>query len=133
MEKNRTSVTLFEIATLEAQAVYKGSGKERSVDVKLLTFLPSLAEVPEEELEALNTRAIKHGFDFVDFWAVDFDYIEGNPFKHHWQAYRTKRGRNLITVSDQEFKYPNSGHYLACVKVVDTFGCDTSITVPIKV
>ena len=132
MEKNRISVTFFEIATLEAEPIYKGSGKERSVDIKLVSFLPSLAEVPEEELEALDERAMKHGFDFIDFWAVDFDYTERKPFKHHWQAYRTRKKRNLVTVSGQEFKYPNSGNYLACVKVVDTFGCDTSITVPIK-
>jgi hypothetical protein len=25
------------------------------------------------------------------------------------------------------------GSYTACVKVVDVFGCDTSITVPVKV
>jgi hypothetical protein len=133
MEKNRTSVTFFEIATLEAAPIYAGSGKERSVDIKLVNFLPSLAEVPEEELATLNERALKHGFDFIDFWAVDFDYKDGQPFKHHWQAYRTRRDRRLPTVSDQQFNYDKSGDYSACVKVVDTFGCDTNITVPIKV
>jgi hypothetical protein len=133
MERNRTSVTFFEIATLEAEPVYKGSGKERSVDIKLVSFLPSLAEVPEEELKAINERAVRHGFDFIDFWAIDFDYREGTPFKHHWQAYRTRKNRKLVTVSNQEFRHPKLGSYLACVKVVDTFGCDTSITVPIKV
>ena len=133
MEKNRTSVTFFEIATLEAKPIYKGPGKNRAVDIKLVSFLPSLAEVPEEELEALNERAIKHGFDFIDFWAVDFDYRDGQPFKHHWQAYRTRKDRKLVTVSDQQFNYEKSGDYFACVKVVDTFGCDTSITVKIEV
>jgi adenine-specific DNA-methyltransferase len=133
MEKNRTSVTFFEVATLEAQPVYKNSPKDRAVDIKLMTFLPSLAEVPEDELEALGERAIKHGFDFIDFWAVDFDYVDGQPFKHHWQAYRTRKDRHLTTVSDQNFKYDKLGSYTACVKVVDTFGCDTSVTVSIKV
>ena len=73
------------------------------------------------------------GFDFIDFWAVDFDYRDGQPFKHHWQAYRTRKDRSLATVSDQEFAYEKPGRYTACVKVVDTFGCDTSITVPIEV
>jgi adenine-specific DNA-methyltransferase len=133
MEKNRTSVTFFEVATLEARPVYKDSHKNRAVDIKLVNFLPSLAEVPENELEALNKRAIKHGFDFIDFWAVDFDYVDGQPFKHHWQTYRTRKNRSLTSVSDQEFKYEKSGSYTACVKVVDTFGCDTSVTVSIKV
>jgi adenine-specific DNA-methyltransferase len=133
MEKNRKEVTFFEVATLEAEPVYKKNGKDKTVDIKLKKFLPSLAEVPERELEALEQRAIKHGFDFIDFWAVDFDYRNGQPFKHHWQAYRTRKDRSLPTVSAQEFSYEEPGKYTACVKVVDTFGCDTSITVPIEV
>jgi adenine-specific DNA-methyltransferase len=132
MEKNRTQVTFFEIATLESAPVYKNVGKARAVDVKLNKFLPSLAEVPEKELAALEERAVKHGFDFIDFWAVDFNYQDGQPFKHHWQAYRTRKDRSLVTVSDQSFVYEKAGSYVACVKVVDTFGCDTSITVPIE-
>jgi hypothetical protein len=133
MEKNRTEVTFFEVATLEAEPVYKKNGRDKTVDIKLKKFLPSLAEVPERELEALEQRAIKQGFDFIDFWAVDFDYRDGQPFKHHWQAYRTRKERGLVTVSDQEFAYEKAGRYTACVKVVDTFGCDTSVTVPIEV
>ncbi len=132
MEKNRKEVTFFEVATLEAEPVYKKNGKDKTVDIKLKKFLPSLAEVPERELEALEQRAIKHGFDFIDFWAVDFDYRDGQPFKHHWQAYRTRKDRSLPTVSAQEFSYEEPGKYIACVKVVDTFGCDTSITVPVE-
>ncbi|MDP2046089.1 MAG: hypothetical protein Q8L00_07755 [Deltaproteobacteria bacterium] len=30
-------------------------------------------------------------------------------------------------------KYTKPGKYTACVKVVDTFGCDTSITVEVEV
>ncbi len=133
MEKNRTSITFFEIATLEAEPVYQGSSRENFVDMKLTNFLPSLAEVSEKELEVLHERAVKHGFDFIDFWAVDFDFKDGQPFKHHWQAYRTRKDRSLPTVSDQSFRYEKPGNYMACVKVVDTFGCDTSIAVPIKV
>ena len=84
-------------------------------------------------MKALEERAIKHGFDFIDFWAVDFDYQDRQPFKHHWQAYRTRKDRSLHTVSDQNFVYSRPGNHVACVKVVDTFGCDTSITVEVKV
>jgi DNA modification methylase len=133
MEKNRTEVTFFEIATLEAEPVHKKTNGKPLVEIKLTRFLPSLAEVPAKELAALQERAIKHGFDFIDFWAIDFDYKEGQPFKHHWQAYRTRKNRSLPTVSDQGYVYDKPGSYTACVKIVDTFGCDTSITVPIKV
>ena len=133
MEKNRTEVTFFEVAALEAQPVYADRKAGTVTDIKLKKFLPSLAEVPEKELAALEERAIKHGFDFIDFWAVDFDYRDDRPFKHHWQAYRTRKDRSLPTISDQHYVYEKPGKYTACIKVVDTFGCDTSITVPIEV
>jgi DNA modification methylase len=133
MEKNRTSPPPFlEVAVLEAEPVYKTEGKKRVVDIKLKKFMPSLAEVPSKELEALKERAVKSGFDFIDFWAVDFNYHDGKPFEHHWQDYRTRKDRSLKTVSDAAYdKYPKPGVYTACVKVVDVFGCDTSITVKV--
>ena len=135
MEKNRTNPPPFlEVAVLEAAPVYRKEGGKRTVDIKLTRFLPSLAEVPSKELETLKERAIKSGFDFIDFWAVDFDWHEGKPFEHHWQDYRTRKDRSLKTVSDFGYdKYSASGKYTACVKVIDVFGCDTSITVEVAV
>lgn len=162
MEKNRKSPPPFlEVAVLAAEAVYRsplasqtippsppskgGSNPEvslnkgdlggslRAVDIKLTQFLPSLAEVPTKELEAIKERAIKSGFDFIDFWAVDFNWQPGKPFTHDWQDYRTRKDRSLKTISDAGYTYPAPGKYTACVKVVDTFGCDTSITVEVEV
>jgi adenine-specific DNA-methyltransferase len=152
MEKNRTSPPPFlEVAVLEAEVVYRGTpasgtartgkkhagpetGTPMAVDIKLTKFLPSLAEVPSKELETLKERSVKSGFDFIDFWAVDFNWHDGKPFEHHWQDYRTRKDRSLKTVSDAGFdKYPKPGKYTACVKVVDVFGCDTSITVEVNV
>ncbi len=132
MEKNRKDPPPFlEVATLEAKPVYRTEAGKRVVDIKLTAFIPSLAEVPSKELEALQERAVKSGFDFIDFWAVDFDYQDGGPFNHHWQDYRTRKDRSLKTVSEQGFSYPKKGTYAACVKVVDIFGCDTSVTVEV--
>ncbi|MEK7281530.1 MAG: site-specific DNA-methyltransferase [Chloroflexota bacterium] len=133
MEKNRKEPPPFlEVATLEAEPVYRKKNGKRVVDIKLTRFIPSLAEVPTKELEALQERAIKSGFDFIDFWAVDFDFRNGTPFNHHWQDYRTRKDRSLKTVSEQEYVYPKAGRYTACVKVVDIFGCDTSISVEVR-
>lgn len=134
MEKNRKNPPPFlEMAVLEAEPIYRSKGKDRTVDIKLTKFMPSLAEVPSKELEALKERAIKSGMDFIDFWAVDFDWQPGKPFNHNWQDYRTRKDRSLKTVSDAAHKYEKSGTYTACVKVIDTFGCDTSITVEVKI
>lgn len=150
MERNRKDPPPFlEVATLQAQPVYHDSPAAhpltsttspqfplpatKTVDIKLTQFLPSLTEVPSKELEALRERAVQSGFDFIDFWAVDFDYQPGQPFNHHWQAFRTRKHRALPTVSDLQYAYDKPGKHTACVKVVDVFGVDTSITVAVNI
>ena len=134
MEKNRTDAPVFfEVAVLEAEAVYSKIAGKKKVDIRLKRFLPSLAEVSAKELAALKERAAKDGFDFIDFWAVDFNWQDGKPFEHHWQDYRTRKDRSLKTTSDALFDgYPEKGIYRACLKVVDIFGCDTSIVVEVR-
>jgi adenine-specific DNA-methyltransferase len=131
MEKNRRpgvdSVPFYEMATLSAKPIMNIEGGERIVDVELTNFLPSLSEVPNKELEALKERAIKSGFDFIDFWAIDFDHQDGQPFKHHWQDYRLRKDRSLKVKSDCKHKYTDTKAHAICVKVIDVFGCDTSI------
>ncbi len=131
MEKNRRpgvdQVPFFEMATLSAKPVVKVEGGERIVDVELTNFLPSLSEVPSKELEALKERAVKSGFDFIDFWAIDFDHDVNQPFQHHWQDYRLRKDRSLKTVSDCKHVYGDTKAHTICVKVIDVFGCDTSI------
>jgi adenine-specific DNA-methyltransferase len=134
MEKNRKNPPPFlEMAALEADAVKRKDSGKTFVEVKLTQFLPSLAEVPSKELEALKERAVKSGFDFIDFWAVDFDWQPGQPFHHDWQDYRTRKDRSLRTVSDAGYVYDAPGKHTICVKVVDVFGCDTSIMLTVEV
>jgi hypothetical protein len=134
MERNRKEPPPFlEMALLEVEPVVRSSGGEKTVDVKITKFLPSLAEVPTKELEAIHERALRSGLDFIDFWAVDFDWSPERPFAHHWQDYRTRKDRSLKTVSDAAHKYPGPGEYTICVKVVDSFGCDTSVAVKVRV
>ncbi len=130
MEKNRRpgvdEVPFFEMATLAAEPIVRVEGGVRTVEVKLTNFLPSLSEVPSKELKALKERAVKSGFDFIDFWAVDFDHHDGQPFNHHWQDYRLRKDRTLKTVSDCGHEYQDTEPHTICVKVIDVFGCDTS-------
>jgi adenine-specific DNA-methyltransferase len=132
MEKNRKEPPPFlEVATLSAKPVFGEEDGRKTVDIELTSFIPSLAEVPTKELEELQERAMSSSFDFIDFWAVDFDYSNGGPFHHDWQDYRLRKERSLKTTSSQRYVYPGSGTYTACVKVVDIFGCDTSISVEV--
>lgn len=134
MEKNRKEPPPFlEVAELEVEPVLSKQDGNRVVNVKITRFLPSLAEVPSKELAALKERTLKNGFDFIDFWSVDFNYKDGAPFSHNWQAYRLKKNRSLPLVSDRDFTYELPGTYTVCVKVIDIFGCDTTVSFEVKV
>ena len=129
MEANRREVQFFDAAALEARAIVKG-GK---VEVELLTFLPALTEVPDKELSALQERAISSPFDFIDFWAIDFEHSKDKPFEHHWQDFRTRKDRSLKVISDAKYEYETKGVKQICVKVIDVFGVDTSIVIEVKI
>ncbi len=129
MEPNRDEVQFFEAGALEARAIV-ADGK---VDVELVHFSPALAEAPEKELAALRERAIRSPFDFIDFWAVDFEYAPDKPFEHHWQDFRTRKDRALKTRSDLGWRYGVAGRHLIGVKVIDVFGVDTTTVVTVEV
>jgi len=125
MEPNRTECQFFEAGYLEAKAVRHG----KKWDVALVRFSPSLAEAPEEEMAALRQRAVSSPFDFIDFWAVDFDWHDDKPFEHHWQDFRTRKDRSLKTTTDIGWEYSVGGKHRICVKVIDVFGVDTTIVI----
>jgi DNA modification methylase len=89
--------------------------------------------------------------DWIDYWAVDFDYenrreiirlVEdgaekdvwtGNYiFENEWQSFRTRKNRTLELTS-AEHEYPNRGRFKIAVKVIDIFGNDTTKVVEVKV
>ncbi len=128
MEPNRTECQFFEAGYLEAKTVRKGN----KVDVELVHFTPALAEAPEAEMATLRERAIKSPFDFIDFWAVDFEWRDGKPFEHHWQDFRTRKERSLKTRSDLGWEYKEKGKHQICVKVIDVFGVDTTTVIKLE-
>jgi adenine-specific DNA-methyltransferase len=89
--------------------------------------------------------------DWIDYWAVDFDFesqkeiiavVEGEEtkeiwtgryvFENEWQDFRVRGDRSLRTVSDPH-TYDTPGEYKIAVKVVDVFGNDTTKVVKVKV
>ena len=130
MEKNHKSPPFLAPAFLQAEPVYHN---DSTVDIRITEFIPNFSEVPLKELEEMESMSAENPFDFIDFWAVDFEWESDQPFKHHWQDYRTRADRSLKTTSAAYHKYPGQGEYQACVHVVDVFGCDTEITVKVEV
>lgn len=132
MEPNRDKIQFFDAGSLTAEAVAHDTPEGPRYDVRLTGFSPALAEAPEKELEALRERAMKSPFDFIDFWAVDFEAGNGKEFfEHHWQDYRTRKDRSLKTESDARYTYEEQGKKTIAVKVIDVFGVDTTITLEV--
>ncbi|MEK7072967.1 MAG: site-specific DNA-methyltransferase [Patescibacteria group bacterium] len=80
--------------------------------------------------------------DWIDYWAVDFDYESKKEtvndewtgryvFENEWQSFRTKKNRDLELVSAA--KEVPKGRRLVAVKVIDIFGNDTTKVIEVKV
>jgi adenine-specific DNA-methyltransferase len=72
--------------------------------------------------------------DYVDHWAIDFDFGaagNGDTFHNQWQSYRTRADRTLELSAGHDYDEP--GIRRIQVKVVDIFGNDTTSEVQVKV
>lgn len=107
-----------------------------------------------KDKNGITTRAqlTKHWTDWIDYWAVDFDFeskcelvtitdAEGSErqvstggyiFENEWQSFRTRKDRTLELTS-AEHDYPAEGRYKIAVKVIDIFGNDTTKVIEVRV
>jgi adenine-specific DNA-methyltransferase len=121
----RGDVRFFELAYVDLEV--KPTKKKREVVVSLKDFA-----IPNPELVPDEVRAkIKKWSDYVDYWAVDWDFSD-DTFMQGWVAYRTRRDRSLELKSDPH-SYEKSGGYAVMVKLIDIFGNDTSKVARIQV
>ena len=130
MDRNSKTALFLAPAYLEVLPVYH---EDKTVDIELVNFIPNLSEIPEKLLKQIKDLPKKNSFDFIDFWAVDFEWTSGKPFKHHWQDYRTNKDRSLSIVSTANHTYAAPGQYTACIHIVDVFGCDTEVAITVEV
>lgn len=116
---DRGDVRFFDLAHLEAEVV-PAKGSTRHAKVRLADFV-----IPDTDLIPDEVRSkIKKWSDYIDYWAVDFDF-QHDTFMNQWQAYRTRKNRKL-DLESAEHEYEKPGKYKILVKVVDIFGNDTS-------
>ena len=174
-------VLFHDLAYVEAQAAVT-SKRDRRVTVSLTNFGVSYRQ---EDVEALMegmkpgskvtvdggqvvkvnkdkagevTREVltQKWEDWIDYWAVDFDYTSrpetivvtepdgegrmierpqwtgGYIFENEWQAFRTRKDRRLELTSAAH-DYPRPGRYRIAVKVIDIFGNDTTKVIGVEV
>jgi adenine-specific DNA-methyltransferase len=74
--------------------------------------------------------AIRHWSQWIDYWAVDWDY-KGDTFHNQWQSYRSRKEPGIETKTTHV--YDDAGRYTVVAKVIDILGNDTIKTLVIEV
>ena len=121
---DKGDIQFFELAYLEVEIQPL---KKRAIKIHLNNFV-----IPNTELIPEDVRSkIKKWSDFIDYWAVDWDF-RNDTFMQGWVAYRTRKDRTLALTSDAH-AYEKQGTYRVLVKVIDIFGNDTSQVFEVEV
>lgn len=171
----KKEVKFFDVGYVDVKPNY---GKDKSVTIELKNFAVFYAQEDADATAAglrngqakvvvdtgqvvriakdkkgIITREIltKDWADWIDYWAVDFDYesqreiitevVDGEEktswtgryvFENMWQDFRTKHQRELTRTSAAH-TYAMPGSYKVAVKIIDIFGNDTTKVIPVKV
>ena len=115
-------IHFFELAALKVETKVN---KKKEVTLTLTDFVIPPDDVPEDV-----QKAIKHWSQWVDYWAVDWEY-KGDTFHNQWQTYRTRKNPDLQKSATHV--YEAAGEYTVVVKVIDILGNDTTKTLKVKV
>ena len=114
-------IQFFELAALSLESSVVG----RELTLELTDFI-----VPPDDVPADVMRAVKHWSEWIDYWAVDFDFRD-DAFHNQWQSYRTRADRSLLLRANHRYDAP--GDYTVMVKVIDILGNDTTKTLGVSV
>jgi DNA modification methylase len=115
--KGNGNLRFFPLAYLEAEIKQPG---DLTVQVSLKDFVILNPELIPQDV---RDRA-KVWSDYIDYWAVDWDFKDGT-FLQGWAAYRTRKERKLPLVSDVH-AYEEAGNRRILVRVIDIFGNETN-------
>jgi len=114
-------IVFYELAALDVEV----KPIKKSVSVELKNFF-----VPPDDVPNDVRNAIKNWSQWIDYWAVDWDYRE-DTFHNQWQTYRTKKEPKILLRTFHEYEEP--GTYTIVIKVIDILGNDTTKAVAIEV
>jgi adenine-specific DNA-methyltransferase len=175
---DKNQVVFYDVAYIEVQPKIKG----RSITIKLKDFGVSYRQADADALagemkagtkitvddgQVIKITKDKNGVvkrdvltkqwtDWIDYWAVDFDYASlpetiiitlpdatgrlvdrpqrtgGYIFENEWQSFRTRKDRTL-ELESAAHEYTKKGRHKVAVKVIDIFGNDTTKVIEVSV
>jgi DNA modification methylase len=109
-------ISFFELAALDVNA--KVHKKTQRLTLTLNNFIIQPDDVPKDVMQAIT-----HWSQWIDYWAVDFNYHD-DTFHNEWQSYRSKKAPDLeLSVAHY---YQQKSKYTVLVKVIDILGNDTT-------
>jgi hypothetical protein len=114
-------IKFFELAALQVEV----ETTKLVVEIGIKDFIIPPDDVPQDV-----QKAIKHWSQWVDYWAVDWDY-KGDTFHNQWQTYRTRKEPTLKLKTTHQ--YEHGGEYTIVIKVIDILGNDTTKSIKVKV
>ena len=114
-------IRFFELAALSVAHLCA----RRELSIELTDFMIPPDDVPDDV-----AKAVRHWSDWIDYWAVDFNYRD-DTFHNQWQSYRTRKDRTLLLRANHRYNEP--GEYTVLVKAIDILGNDTTKTIQVKV
>jgi hypothetical protein len=115
-------IHFFSPPDVEVGVVVRGD----TVTVKLLRLTVDLEDCLSTQDAAKRAQITERITDWralVDYWAVDWDYREGEPFQNDWQSFRTRKSREIANQAAHSYG-ADRGEKLVAVKVTDIFGND---------
>ena len=168
-------VVFYDVAYVEAEAKPKGRAvtvklkdfgvyyRQDDVDALAVEMKDGASKVTVDKGQVVKVTKDKKGIikrevltkawtDWIDYWAVDFDFENrkeivrmteadgserdvwtgGYIFENEWQSFRTRKDRTLELTSAPH-EYPRKGKHKIAVKVIDIFGNDTTKVVEVTV
>jgi adenine-specific DNA-methyltransferase len=114
-------IKFFELASVSVKIQTNGL----EVKVKLSDLV-----IPPQDVPAEVQKAITHWSQWVDYWAIDWDY-KSDTFHNQWQSYRARKNPKIDL--EASHAYEALGEYHVMVKVIDILGNDTTKLTTVKV
>jgi DNA modification methylase len=114
-------IRFYELAALDVDLKQTG----QHINLELKNFFVPPDDIPQEV-----QQAIKHWSQWIDYWAVDWDFKD-DTFHNQWQSYRTKKEPKIALTVGHTYDQP--GEYCIVIKVIDILGNDTTKAVRVVI